>query len=294
MRSALAILFGALIVGCERKEVSSDTAKVELQEPKLDELTIGLTKDYENLRPFLHEKIPAEVFEELFRDIRIEFGNRLAVEQKPGIRLTPASINQRGAGMLSLFGDDDKSASVSIVRHSRNRPEVTISKPIVWDRIKLGGAEYVRKCERSLEVYGAEDGISNLLISFGVYATPVSREELVRKHSDCFEYWLVGRYEISPASPTNLILSASAILFHYNPTKEVEQEYAGQKFTGPELLSRVVFNKGDFDLSRTARKHLLQIMDMVTAYGIDQPENAIYKELLSSDTLNLRRARDSW
>lgn len=291
MRVAVAILFAALIVGCERETMSADSATTTLEEPELNDLTLRLTNGYENLRPFLYEQIPPQVFEVLFGDVNLEFRNRLTVESEPGTWLTDASIKQKGPGMLSVYGDDGEPASVLITRHRRNRLEVTIRKPTRWDSIVLKGREYVRVCQRRIEVYGADDGITNIVVSFGVSATPKDREELVRKQSECFEYQLSGRYEMYPDNPTDLVVSASSILFHYDPTNEVEKEHLGRRYTGPELLSRDVFNKGDFELSSVAKEHLLKIMDMVTVYGVDQPENAVYKDLLSRKPLKLRRDR---
>jgi hypothetical protein len=74
--------------------------------------------------------------------------------------LSGTKINKPGAGMLSIFGELDEPASVLIVRHHWDKPEVTISKPVKWDRIMLDGTEYARMCERKLFVFGTSEGES--------------------------------------------------------------------------------------------------------------------------------------
>lgn len=109
----------------------------------------------------------------------------------------------------------------------------------------------------------------------------------MRKFSGCFEYWLVGRYEISPDCAE--LNAGSTILFHYNPNRLVEKEHLGEKFASPELLSRNVFRDGAIELTEASKNYLLKIMDMVTVYGINQPENTVYKELLKREPLKLAR-----
>ena len=191
--------------------------------------------------------------------------------------------------MLSVFDDSDEPASVSIVRHRPDSPEVTISKQARWDRIKLGETEYTRKCERQVYIHGHGDGILSVEITFGVYASPESEVYDVKNFSGCFEYWLVGSYEITP--DCEALSAGSTILFHYNPNKLVEMAHLGTKFTGHELVSRKVFRQGGIELSESSKRHLLKIMDMVTVYGIDQPGNAVYKELLKREPLELARKR---
>ena len=287
MRFIVSVLFLVFVIGYKRQESHSLQVEENPQDTKLDPLVFCLTKNYENLRCFIHDEKTNTVFDPLFGDVCADFESRVKADSKPGTWLNQARINKRGTGMLSVFGDLDEPASVSIVRHRPDSPEVTISKQARWDRIMLGETEYTRKCERQVYIHGHGDGILSVEITFGIYASSESECYDVQNFSGCFEYQLVGRYETTPGCEA--LSSGSTILFHYNPNKLVEKEHLGTKYTGPELVSRNVFRQGGIELSETSKRHLLKIMDMVTVYGIDQPGNAVYKELLKREPLELAR-----
>ncbi|MCF7674935.1 MAG: hypothetical protein K9N23_15890 [Akkermansiaceae bacterium] len=284
------VLLLVLAVGCKRQEPPAPQGADNPQDASLDPLVLCLTQDHENLRRFFHADATDTAIETLFGELRADLESGIDADSKPGMWLSGTKINQQGAGMLSIFGELDEPASVLIVRHHRDKPEVTISKPVKWDWIMLDGKEYARKCERKLFVFGTSEGVSSIEISFEISASPAADVGEPRKFSGSFEYLLVGHYMFEPDCKG--MCAGWTQLFHYDPGKQGAAKY-GKAITrlGSTLLSRTVFRQGDFELTEVSKRHLLTIMDMVTVYGINQPENAVYKDLLKREPLELAKPR---
>ena len=251
-------------------------------------LVQNLIQDYENLGWFLQEDGVGKMFDDLLGDVHADLKKQIDKAGENGFKMNGTLLKEPGSGILSHSRESDEPASVLVQRHRPDVPEVTISKPTMWDEITLNGEKYARECTRELYLQGDSKGLTHFVLSFRVRATRASMVEIA-KRAGSFEYWLGSRYELSSPYSEELEDSGSTILFHYDPMNEVEHEFEGRKYTGPEILSRDVFHSGNFTLSEDAKRRLLQIMDMVTIYGINQPSNTVYKDLLQRQQLRLRK-----
>ena len=281
-----------LVLGCKREVAPGSSAEVERRDKGLDPMVLSLTEGHENLRWFFREDTAEHAFESLFSDIRMELDSLIDKDSKPGFWLSGVHLNRKGTGMLAMNGDCDEPASVLIVRHHREKPEITIRKAPIWDKVMVGDKVFARRCERSIFVLGDGDGVSEIQISFSIYASPASEIGDTRKFlgdsPGCYMYALNGDYLINPRWKNNDY--GVLRLTHYNPQKQGLAKY-GKEMTrvDAELLSTTWFRKGAFDLPEPAKRHLLAIMDRVTSYGINEPEITTYKDLLRTEPLQLAR-----
>jgi len=280
------ILLPILLLGCKRQEAPSTSRDREPTRTEGDKFISSLLLNYENFSHFLDKDSASNAFDELLGDVFNHTGS--------GIWLNGVQISIEGDGLLSLYGEVDQPASVSILRHRMDVPEVTVSKPVIWDRIEIGGNEYIRSIYRKLYIQGSRNGITEVTISFGVNASPASKAEIVRKHPDCFEYRLQGHYSFMHGvngigRTSGAVALGAASLYHYDTSNLIKNYNLGTGRGRAELLSRETLNESEVELSEPSRRHLLHIMDMVTTFGIDRPENTVYKELLKGDALELAK-----
>lgn len=296
MRSSLSalILLPILLLGCKRQEAPSTSRDGDPPRTEGDEFISSLLLNHENFFTFLDKDSASNAFDELLGDVCNDLQVKTASHTGSGTWLNGVQINIEGDGLLSLYGELDQPASVSILRHRMDVPEVTMSKPVIWSSIEIGGKEYIRSSYRNLYIQGSRNGITEMTISFGVHASPSSKAEIVRKYPDCFEYRLQGFYSfmhgVDGIGGTSGAVALGAVsLYHYDTSDRIKNYNLGLGRARAELLSRETLNDSEVELSELSRRHLLQIMDMVTTFGIDRPENTVYKELLKGDALELAK-----
>lgn len=306
MKAIFNLLIGLLLTCCERREGRGETspdvveeslrtlAAVNLPEAKLDDLTFKITEGYEHLRPFLQKDIPSEMFEALLGDIHRDFDRkRIAAGSKPGKWLNGSKINQRGVGLLSMFKDQGPPASVLLDYHSWKATHLDIGKPPIWDTINLMGTNFGRMFGSELSVTATKNGISELRISFMIIITHEAKQEnaeLAYKSGD-YEYQLRGFYSMLPDVPDSA--RSHSWLARYDPSQKVERVDGLTRYTGSKILSRDMFCESGFDLSEEAKRHLLEIMDMVMVYYANTPEESVFRKLLEKQPYQLFAERET-
>lgn len=306
MRSIFNLLIVLFLTCCERHDKRGDDspdiveesprtlADLNLPEAKLDDLVLKITEGYEHLRPFLQQDIPPKIFEELLRDIHLDFDKkRIAAGSKPGHWLNGVTIGQRGVGLLSVFKEQDPPANVTFDYHSWKSTPIQIRKRPIWDRINLAGTEYGRMFSSEIMLTASKNGISDLRISFMIIITREAMQEtaeLEYKSVD-YVYQLRGSYSMLPDVPESD--RSNSWLARYDPTEKVERVDGLTKYTDSKILSRDVFCDSGFNLSEEAKRHLLEIMDMAMVYYANTPEESVFRKLLETQPYQLFAERET-
>jgi hypothetical protein len=216
----------SILCGCGDDKQQPQAALSQDQEQKSRGTTLPeeLIRGYENLDWFLQEDSVGKMFDDLLASVHADLKRQIDMSGEKGFEMNGALLKQPGQGILSNNREGDEPASVLVQRHRLDVPEVTISKPTRWDEITLNGEKYARVCTRELYLQGDSEGLTHFTLSVEVRATPISLVEIARR-SGAFEYCLSSRYELSSQySQEELKDSGSTIIFHYDPTKEVEKD----------------------------------------------------------------------
>lgn len=284
----------------ENAEAELDPGSLEalerlgLPEPELDDLVLEMTVGYERLRLFLYDELPPQAYEELFNDIfKTADRKRILERSASGRWLNGLKIDQRGVGLMSMFGEEDSPATLSF-QHSRLGPAFEIRKPFREDVITIGDKNYYRRSHSVLELYSSERGIMSLHFTFTLQATPELDPPGYPYHH--YEYDLSGGFMLSALHNEKgyRVDGAGVRLFHYDVEKLAERSSNPDKVTsGEALLSRHVFND-ELVLSEDAKMHLLKLMEMVMIYWANywpkKPERNVYSELLQQQPYKLAKA----
>lgn len=275
-----------LAMGCGRSVTSTEKSD-PLAGVIEDARVRALVRGHENQVLPLIEGSFDGMLTETFGEIRASLERQHAEGNNPPKWPGSAAVDLVGRGIFSKRTKDDQPGAISLSWHHNMVAEVIVSKKMIPDEIHLAGERYLRDASASLFMIWNKHGLSDFRMDFTIKATRPWVVERLPKYSIAHEYYLSGSFSLIIVDDEK---GDGAIrLFHYDPLDSVR---VGEMAVSAKLLSREPLLERNQEMPQEAKRHLLEIMKILTKHGPRETEDMIFQELLEGKPLRLRREQD--